>query len=145
MFVALIASYTLHALFDNLSSFCMSHSIVYSQTVNPAPLPPDHREYQPPHGVGLKIYPTWVSVEPGMPVTLDCMLKCTNKSVCDPTPRLAWRSESGYMNSGARVDSGRLTIPAVDTRDEQYYICEAVSRTLSLSVRTVIVVRSKCE
>lgn len=38
-----------------------------------------------------------------------------------------------------------MTIPSVVSRDEQYYTCKASNEHVSLSAKTVIVVRNKCE
>lgn len=91
------------------------------------------------------IHPTWLSVEPGSAAVLDCRLTCSNASVCNPLPTIRWQSESGYMNPEAILSQGRLTIPSALSEDEQYYRCLADNEHLSLSARTVIIVRKKCE
>lgn len=95
--------------------------------------------------VSLRIYPSWVSVEPGSLAQLDCRLTCNNASICSPLPKLRWHAETGRMNPQATVDRGRLTIPSVGTEDEQYYTCTADSNRLALSTRTVILVQAKSE
>lgn len=99
----------------------------------------------PDSSVRLNIYPPWVSVEPGKDLELNCRLECNNETVCEPPPTVSWSVESGSMSSEAVIEGGRLTVPSVSTEDERYYICKAESNKLSLSVRTVVLVREKCE
>ena len=99
----------------------------------------------PDSSVRLNIYPPWVSIPPGQTLEMECRLECNNDTVCNPLPNVKWSVESGNLSSDVVIEGGRLTVPSVSAADERYYICQAVSDKLSLSVRTVVLVREKCE
>lgn len=102
-------------------------------------------EPTPTQLVSLRITPNWLSVEPGKPVEFDCVLKCDNKTICNPPPRITWSARTGAINPQAAIVGGMLRIPAAAAEDEKYYTCQAESDSVSLSVRTVVLVRKKCE